>query len=210
MTSFPLRRTVMTYAYTLIRRLQGEPRTGPYEFEIPPCRKKSENVWSTRPRECEFSLLSKGPKVELEGEYRTVQPSDVLYLPRRLSTTQAQCSGPVRASNPAPIRVLKKSITLQSLTKDRFRWLTCQIDHICALSNDRSRRKALDTLPPDLPTTYERVLERVNASDEENQIIVQRTLRWILVGFPPLIVSYSIPLFWVSKHVAEIFSSQFS
>ena len=68
----------------------------------------------------------------------------------------------------------------------RFRWVTCQIDHICALSSDRSRRKALDTLPPDLPTTYERVLGNVIASNKENQVIVQRTLRWILWAVYPL------------------------
>lgn len=68
----------------------------------------------------------------------------------------------------------------------RFRWVTCQIDHICALSNDRSRRRALDSLPPDLPTTYERILDRVNGSAKENRIIVQRTLRWILWAVCPL------------------------
>ena len=71
----------------------------------------------------------------------------------------------------------------------RFRWVTCQIDHICALSNDRSRRKALDTLPPDLPTTYERILGRVIASNKENQVIVQKTLRWILWAVYPLSLS---------------------
>ncbi len=68
------------------------------------------------------------------------------------------------------------------------------------MSNDRSRRKALDTLPPDLPTTYERVLKRVNASDEENQIIVQRTLRWILVGVLHTTVPYTIHLLFSSEY----------
>ena len=74
----------------------------------------------------------------------------------------------------------------QILIVYRFRWVTCQIDHICALSNDRSRRKALDTLPPDLPTTYQRILDTVIASNKENQVIVQRTLRWILWAVNPL------------------------
>lgn len=41
-------------------------------------------------------------------------------------------------------------------------------------------------LPPDLPTTYERILEKVNSSSEENQIIVWRALRWILFSVRPL------------------------
>lgn len=64
--------------------------------------------------------------------------------------------------------------------------MVCQIDHICSLSNDKSRRKALDTLPPDLPTTYERVLDRVNASNKENRLTVERALRWILWSAEPL------------------------
>ena len=77
-------------------------------------------------------------------------------------------------------------ICVQVLIVYRFRWVTCQIDHICALSNDRSRRKALDTLPPDLPTTYQRILDKVIASNKENHVIVQKTLRWILWAVYPL------------------------
>ena len=63
------------------------------------------------------------------------------------------------------------------------------MDHICGLSNDRSRRKALEKLPPDLQTTYERILERVNLSNEENQLIVKRRLCWILWAVSPLPLS---------------------
>ena len=41
-------------------------------------------------------------------------------------------------------------------------------------------------MPPDLPTTHERVLQRAIASNNENQVIVQRTLRWILWAVYPL------------------------
>ena len=60
------------------------------------------------------------------------------------------------------------------------------MDHLCELSNDRARRQALKSLPPDLPSIYERILERVNASGEENQIMVQRALRWIVCAEEPL------------------------
>lgn len=41
-------------------------------------------------------------------------------------------------------------------------------------------------MPPDLPTTYERILEKVNASTEHNQMIVWRALRWILFSVRPV------------------------
>ncbi|MCJ1264939.1 hypothetical protein MMC22_004814 [Lobaria immixta] len=60
-----------------------------------------------------------------------------------------------------------------------FRWVTCQMDYLCELPNDAARRKALKNLPRGLYPTYERLLRRVNASNEEAQKLVQRTLKWI-------------------------------
>lgn len=53
------------------------------------------------------------------------------------------------------------------------------MDYLCELPNDAARRKALDSLPPDLNSTYERILDRVNQSNPETQKLVQRALRWI-------------------------------
>ena len=64
----------------------------------------------------------------------------------------------------------------------RFRWVTCQIDYICQLPNDRERSKALESLPPTLAATYDRILDRVNKSNAINQNMVQRTLRWVGCG----------------------------
>jgi ankyrin repeat protein len=61
----------------------------------------------------------------------------------------------------------------------RFRWVACQLDHLCDLPNDAARRKALSTLPPTLNETYERILLRINQSDLSIQRLVQRTLYWI-------------------------------
>ena len=44
----------------------------------------------------------------------------------------------------------------------------------------------MDELPPDLPATYERVLDRAHATNEENRLIVQKALRWILWAARPL------------------------
>ncbi|PQE30282.1 ankyrin repeat protein [Rutstroemia sp. NJR-2017a WRK4] len=64
-----------------------------------------------------------------------------------------------------------------------FRWVACQIDYLCECSTDDDRRDALQKLPPDLPSSYERILERVNRSTPENQAIVRRALQWIVHSF---------------------------
>lgn len=54
------------------------------------------------------------------------------------------------------------------------------MDYLCELPNDAARRVALGSLPPDLTSTYERILNRVNQSNPETQKLVRRTLRWIV------------------------------
>lgn len=53
------------------------------------------------------------------------------------------------------------------------------MDYMCELPNDAARRVALGSLPPDLNSTYERILSRVNQSNPETQKLVRRALRWI-------------------------------
>jgi hypothetical protein len=75
----------------------------------------------------------------------------------------------------------------QFLTTDRFRWVACQMDYLCECTNDRGRREALDKLPPDLPSSYERILERINNSpNKSNQRLVARALEWIMFAKEPL------------------------
>ncbi len=62
----------------------------------------------------------------------------------------------------------------------RFRWVTCQMDYLCELTNDTARRKALNSLPPTLNATYERILRQVNHGSQDAQMLVQRTLRVIV------------------------------
>ena len=62
----------------------------------------------------------------------------------------------------------------------RFRWVTCQLDYLCELPNDKARILALEKLPPNLFETYERILQRIMARSEDVQRIVERTLRWTL------------------------------
>ncbi|TVY14282.1 putative ankyrin repeat protein [Lachnellula arida] len=61
-----------------------------------------------------------------------------------------------------------------------FRWVACQMDYLCECSTDRDRREALKQLPPDLPSSYERILERVNRSNKQNQRLVRNALYWVV------------------------------
>lgn len=54
------------------------------------------------------------------------------------------------------------------------------MDYLCECNNDRDGREALTKLPPDLPSSYERILKRVNRSSKENQDLVVKTLHWIV------------------------------
>ncbi|KAK5111606.1 hypothetical protein LTR85_011835 [Meristemomyces frigidus] len=61
-----------------------------------------------------------------------------------------------------------------------FRWVTCQIDHLCDLPSDTARRRALDELPPDLNETYARIMRRINGQREATRVMVQRVLWWLV------------------------------
>ncbi|TVY43645.1 Vegetative incompatibility protein HET-E-1 [Lachnellula subtilissima] len=67
-----------------------------------------------------------------------------------------------------------------------FRWVACQMDYLCECTSDRDRRQALKQLPPDLPSSYERILERVNRSNKQNQRLVRNALYWIVYADEPL------------------------
>ncbi|KPM46456.1 hypothetical protein AK830_g205 [Neonectria ditissima] len=64
-----------------------------------------------------------------------------------------------------------------------FRWVTCQLDHLCDLPTDKARRTALDKLPPTLSGTYERILAKIDSHSEEIKRLVQRTLLLVFRGF---------------------------
>ena len=54
------------------------------------------------------------------------------------------------------------------------------MDHLCELPNDAARRKALNALPPTLHATYERILQRINRSNQDVKQLVQRSLKWLM------------------------------
>ena len=53
------------------------------------------------------------------------------------------------------------------------------MDYLCELPTDSARKKALNSLPPTLDATYARILKRVNESNHDARVLVQRSLRWI-------------------------------
>ncbi len=69
---------------------------------------------------------------------------------------------------------------------DRFRWVACQMDYLCDLPTDGARKRELNKLPPTLNATYERILRKVNQSNDYVQAVVRRSLQWISNSRRPL------------------------
>lgn len=45
--------------------------------------------------------------------------------------------------------------------------MACQLDYLCGLPTDKARREGLETLPPTLEQTYNRILEGINSSSKD-------------------------------------------
>ncbi|MCJ1244877.1 Ankyrin-2 [Trapelia coarctata] len=67
-----------------------------------------------------------------------------------------------------------------------FQWVRCQIDYLGGLPNNRERRKALEDLPPTLPATYCRILERIHSKyPPQTQTYIQRIFKWLVITDEP-------------------------
>ncbi|KAL9119191.1 MAG: hypothetical protein Q9187_004254, partial [Circinaria calcarea] len=101
---------------------------------------------------------------------------------------------------------LKEEIMAKLVEKadGMFRWVACQIDYMCELSSDKERREALDSLPPTLPKTYERILRVVNKNGVKNQSLVRRTLHWLAGAKTALTVAALIEALSVSPTTREL------
>ena len=61
-------------------------------------------------------------------------------------------------------------------------WVRAQIDYLRRLTTDREKRNALKELPPDLPETYVRIFESINATfPKKTTGYIQRLLRWLVL-----------------------------
>ncbi|KAH6716392.1 hypothetical protein BKA61DRAFT_342569 [Leptodontidium sp. MPI-SDFR-AT-0119] len=129
------------------------------------------------------ALFSSRPEIDIGhvlSDYPTIsiaaQSSDIrLYIASEIERRTADMRLEIIDPN------LKEHImaTLADRCDGMFRWVACQMDYLCECSTDRDRREALTKLPPDLPSSYERILERVNRSSKANQSLVKGALHWI-------------------------------
>ncbi|KAK7433346.1 hypothetical protein QQZ08_000285 [Neonectria magnoliae] len=71
--------------------------------------------------------------------------------------------------------VMKEEIldALVGRAEGMFRWVVCQLDYLCDCAHDGERREALKKLPPGLPESYRRLLERVDKCSPKVQDIRQ-------------------------------------
>ncbi|KAG4254481.1 hypothetical protein FPRO04_11437 [Fusarium proliferatum] len=69
-----------------------------------------------------------------------------------------------------------------------FRWVVCQLDYLCNCAHDQERREALSKLPPDLPESYRRLLEKVNQFSLGVQNMVQMCLHFMAIAEPKLTI----------------------
>ncbi|KAL8375650.1 hypothetical protein RB595_006978 [Gaeumannomyces hyphopodioides] len=81
---------------------------------------------------------------------------------------------------------LLKHETGQALIKGAggmFRWVACQLDHLEECHSDSECREALTRLPPGLPETYTRILQRINKIHAQR---VEMSLNFIAYSNPRL------------------------
>ena len=72
--------------------------------------------------------------------------------------------------------------TLVRKADGMFRWVALQLDYICGLPTDKSIRDALNSSPPDLFSSYERLLVQLGKKPQSVRDLVQRAMRWVLSG----------------------------
>ncbi|KAF5599961.1 hypothetical protein FPANT_2917 [Fusarium pseudoanthophilum] len=77
---------------------------------------------------------------------------------------------------------------LVSKADGMFRWVVCQLDYLCNCAHDQERREALSKLPPDLPESYRRLLEKLNDCSLGVQNMVQMCLHFMAVAEPKLTI----------------------
>lgn len=128
-------------------------------------------------------------RVRVEEEFEPIQiaahTEDVeLYvnaeIDKRIRTRQLQLSS---ADMKEEIRG-----ALVGKADGMFRWVVCQLDYLCNCAHDQERREALSKLPPDLPKSYRRLLERVNNCSVGVQNMVQMCLHFMAVAEPKLTI----------------------
>ena len=65
----------------------------------------------------------------------------------------------------------------------RFRWVACQIEELKHCPNQKVIMETLKSLPKDLETTYDQILQRI---DEKQIPFTKVILQWLMLGMAPL------------------------
>ncbi|KAL7270180.1 hypothetical protein RUND412_007120 [Rhizina undulata] len=87
------------------------------------------------------------------------------------------------------VRPELKQAIIATLTKGAdgmFLWVRLQLEHICNEKFDTAIRKALQRLPKDLEATYSVIWNKILADTDDNRLLAQRTLKWIICAKRPL------------------------
>ncbi|KAG5658002.1 hypothetical protein KAF25_006953 [Fusarium avenaceum] len=78
--------------------------------------------------------------------------------------------------------------TLVHGAQGMFRWVACQVDHICDQPSQGALRRALKSLPPTLFETYDRVIEKLRKHDAETQACLRKILQWTALKEPKMTI----------------------
>ncbi|KAH7160715.1 hypothetical protein EDB81DRAFT_713509 [Dactylonectria macrodidyma] len=124
---------------------------------------------------------------QLEGTFKHIQiaahTDDIrLYvweeLERRIQTNR------LRISNSEVRDEIAETLVQEA--KGMFRWVVCQLDYLSGCSHDQERLEALKKLPPNLPESYRRLLERLDSCSLGVRRSVQMCLQFIAFAIEPL------------------------
>lgn len=84
---------------------------------------------------------------------------------------------------------------------ERFRWVQCQVDHIKALRTAKDIKKALLELPPDLDSTYDDILLRVNETDK---LYLKRALQFVAFSARPMTLAEVAEAIIIENDISEV------
>ncbi|KAL8793896.1 MAG: hypothetical protein Q9195_003515 [Heterodermia aff. obscurata] len=97
-----------------------------------------------------------------------------------------------------------KAIILEKLSEGAhgmFRWVQCQVDHIKALRTAKDVKKALLELPPDLDSTYDDILLRINQTDK---LYLKRALQFVAFSARPMTLAEVAEAIIIENDISEV------
>ena len=92
----------------------------------------------------------------------------------------------------------------------RFLWVEFQLDSICAQVSDDAIERALQSVPEDMDTTYDRILEMINKKPQPQRALARRVLMCIAYTRSPLhihILTYAVSVEYDTKSLEALESS---